>query len=666
MFTYDLTDEDDELPYNRPGKSSSYFDLDDEVGKGRTKHRSDALKIETILGNTGDMDLEYVGGPTGLTDETLDTGLRAYQKRNGLKVDGWARPGGPTITKMTEQFGGLLGDYKAPSPWQSDTHHRMRDAGYAGFLKPQRQELLMPPIPGLPKPDDTILGANHSLVRTVRDDGMQDVAGWMAKRVRAGGDGVVEARNFVDQLEQLMPGEGTTAIRGILQRLADTPDLQRAFFGGPVIELAPVGVFEQDGPQRYEEALKTRPWEEYELGRRHRPSDERPPEPLGTHKIETPEEGARNRVPISYDTRAGTQAPAIDDGMLDPAKWPEHMRGQGQMAEATVPPTQDEEISGEATATDYADDDPEALLAAQAQQPQPGQQPRPPQNQNRQPQRPQAPAPAQPQLPQNTPPQVRTESTGRPLPPRSALTRYDEAIGSHDRGPIPHLDRIGRSQTPTDDDRARHEVFVRAARQLQGTSPIVQETLRHFWVTEGGDWIDRSKTAASSGIIESTYRGIAKSGRVADLQGIAAPGDIPTDRRPEVMRDALDQILSSAGGIGVLDRFGDQTVANAIASTVYYVGPKGGTAIREALIKTAGENPPESIRKIQSTGALRRDVVDEVERVLRAPENRDVFLENLANARVPLLAAALGKDTSKLTDGELEAINRYRPSRRGR
>jgi hypothetical protein len=63
VFTYDLTDEDYELPYNAPGRSRSYFELDDEFDKGVAKRRSDAIKLETILGNSGDMDLENVGGP---------------------------------------------------------------------------------------------------------------------------------------------------------------------------------------------------------------------------------------------------------------------------------------------------------------------------------------------------------------------------------------------------------------------------------------------------------------------------------------------------------------------------------------------------------------------------------------------------------------------------
>jgi hypothetical protein len=330
------------------------------------------------------MDLENVGGPTGLGSQSLDAGIRSYQKRNGLKVDGWVRPGGPTITKMKEQYGGLLGDYEAPTPQESDTHHRLRDAGLDGFLKPKRQELLLPPIPGLPKPDDDILGANQSLARTVRDDGMRDTPAYMAKLVRhQGQQGVVEARNFVDQLEQLIPGQGTKAIRGILQALADTPQLQRNFFGGPVIEIAPIGVFEQDGPKRYEDAIRTRSWEDVAQGRTpptappirdaaYRPERDGPlddPRPLGTHKTETPEEEARNRVPISCRPD-GQDVPPNPNDFLDPRNWPTAGRAQDKTPNGQDTEQQEDALEIKATATDTEDGEAHAIQIAQAQGPQ--------------------------------------------------------------------------------------------------------------------------------------------------------------------------------------------------------------------------------------------------------------------------------------------------------
>jgi hypothetical protein len=48
MFSYDLTDEDYELPYNAPGKSGSYFELDEDFGRGYPSRRSDGVKLTPL------------------------------------------------------------------------------------------------------------------------------------------------------------------------------------------------------------------------------------------------------------------------------------------------------------------------------------------------------------------------------------------------------------------------------------------------------------------------------------------------------------------------------------------------------------------------------------------------------------------------------------------
>jgi hypothetical protein len=184
---------------------------------------------------------------------------------------------------------------------------------------------------------------------------------------------VVEARNFVDQLEQLIPGQGTKAIRGILQALADTPQLQRAFFGGPVIEIAPIGVFEQDGPKRYEDAIRTRSWEEFEQGKApgirdaaYRPERDGVPQPIPLpDKFRTPEEEARLMRPLA--AHAGTEALATNDGLLDPRNWPDSYRTQALSS-------QGEAIKSEATVSNVEDGEAHAIQIAQAQ---PQQQPPP-------------------------------------------------------------------------------------------------------------------------------------------------------------------------------------------------------------------------------------------------------------------------------------------------
>jgi peptidoglycan hydrolase-like protein with peptidoglycan-binding domain len=104
-------DDENELP-----GSSDWFKLDGEVGLGRANKRADLVKVESLLANSGDLDLSEIGGPTGYGLYTVEDGVKKYQSRNGLDVDGWMKPGGPTISKMKEQLGGILGGYPAPTP----------------------------------------------------------------------------------------------------------------------------------------------------------------------------------------------------------------------------------------------------------------------------------------------------------------------------------------------------------------------------------------------------------------------------------------------------------------------------------------------------------------------------------------------------------------------
>lgn len=69
--------------------ASDWFELSGHTGRGFDTRRDDAIRIEAILANSGDLDLAETDGPTGYWGTGLDTALRRYQKRNGLAVDGW-------------------------------------------------------------------------------------------------------------------------------------------------------------------------------------------------------------------------------------------------------------------------------------------------------------------------------------------------------------------------------------------------------------------------------------------------------------------------------------------------------------------------------------------------------------------------------------------------
>jgi len=119
----------------RTSQPNGWFDLDDWVGPDRPSRRADIAKIEGILANSGDYSLERAQGPTAYWGIALDDGIRAYQRRNGLAVDGVLRPGGPTIEHMRRALGGVLDGYDPPTPDEIDAHHNIVGADNSGTIE---------------------------------------------------------------------------------------------------------------------------------------------------------------------------------------------------------------------------------------------------------------------------------------------------------------------------------------------------------------------------------------------------------------------------------------------------------------------------------------------------------------------------------------------------
>lgn len=76
------------------------FDLERPIGRDGDNRRTDVAKLEGLLGVVGDLDVARTDGPTGYFGERLDSGIRRFQRKSGLKVDGSVRPGGPTIRAL--------------------------------------------------------------------------------------------------------------------------------------------------------------------------------------------------------------------------------------------------------------------------------------------------------------------------------------------------------------------------------------------------------------------------------------------------------------------------------------------------------------------------------------------------------------------------------------
>jgi hypothetical protein len=131
-----LRDDDAFDRFNRPG-SSDWFDLSDDVSFAKPNNRHDGIKVESLLGYGGYLDLEKGGGPLGLSNRKLEEPIKTFQAKNGLKVDGLLKPGGPTITKMKELYGGVFGKTPAPTPAMTDAHVQRLHDGKDGFLHDQ-------------------------------------------------------------------------------------------------------------------------------------------------------------------------------------------------------------------------------------------------------------------------------------------------------------------------------------------------------------------------------------------------------------------------------------------------------------------------------------------------------------------------------------------------
>ncbi len=77
------------------------FALRGEVGNGRDNDPDDVLAVKRRLNGLGLYD-EPDYGFTGYIDRATEDGIKSFQKKNGLKIDGWLAPGGETETAISD------------------------------------------------------------------------------------------------------------------------------------------------------------------------------------------------------------------------------------------------------------------------------------------------------------------------------------------------------------------------------------------------------------------------------------------------------------------------------------------------------------------------------------------------------------------------------------
>lgn len=116
-------------PDQNPVQPSSLPDFGDlfriagTVGPEAANARDDVIRAQILLGQSGDLDLDSLGGPTGWPGSELTRGLKRYQRRKGLTVDGLMLPDGETINALQEDLYDRLARYRAPTTAEVDRFH---------------------------------------------------------------------------------------------------------------------------------------------------------------------------------------------------------------------------------------------------------------------------------------------------------------------------------------------------------------------------------------------------------------------------------------------------------------------------------------------------------------------------------------------------------------
>ena len=111
---------------------SNDFRVKKTIGSSWNVDEDDVVKTKTALKKTGDYkQLEW--GVTGYPDQDMFDGLKSFQKREGLQVDGVMKPGGPTETRLREKSQPA----KTAATGTASTMVRKSDPANAGATSPQ-------------------------------------------------------------------------------------------------------------------------------------------------------------------------------------------------------------------------------------------------------------------------------------------------------------------------------------------------------------------------------------------------------------------------------------------------------------------------------------------------------------------------------------------------
>jgi hypothetical protein len=244
----DLGDDEDDDGFFRRPRPDSFFSLGGPVSPGKRNDPRDVIKVQTLLGNADRGSFGRFQGPLGILQDADVEGIKDWQSRNRLTVDGFLNPAGETIRSMRKSMGTLLGAFKAPTPDEVDEHH----AGTRGlgeeklvrrqpFLKIGGDGKNLPEVPG----EDTIhIAKAVNTLGRYSDPG--DHPRWTARDI--GAEGAVALARTRDMLRQLQEKSPELA-DAYLRKLFTFPlpqGTREALTGQSEPERVPVGVLKDE------------------------------------------------------------------------------------------------------------------------------------------------------------------------------------------------------------------------------------------------------------------------------------------------------------------------------------------------------------------------------------------------------------------------------------
>lgn len=226
------------------GATNSFFTLGASVGPDQPNQPEDVIKVETILGNTGDHDLVRTDGPTGFWSPDKENAVRSWQAKNGLKVDGLLKPNGPTITSLKQATGSVLGGFIPPTPQDVDQHHAQRAQDEPGILNLRRARLSFPTPSQKLELDEASRAFNADSARALSRSSVDgDIPRIYADYVKQAG--IAESHpTIMDLAEQMNAKVGRDrtdrVLHGIVGQLP--ADQAKELLGGAVPAERPLGV----------------------------------------------------------------------------------------------------------------------------------------------------------------------------------------------------------------------------------------------------------------------------------------------------------------------------------------------------------------------------------------------------------------------------------------